>query len=202
MIYITCIIHPRIATRSSDSSGEPSRVSDYLRPTLPRRCHSSFFCILETVIQHAERTPLARHSSKRARARRRPWLTVSRASTTPYACREPRDGTRERGRRIESSGARRGGGGALPNLGKLRAKRLSSPCSVLGVTLLHTGGGTTHIQTPDVHIPLIRHTKSPRLARRSGGIRISARRRHGQRSVQRSSHTTPIYKLSTVYPAL
>ena len=35
ILYITCIIHPRIATRSSGFSNEPSLVSDYPRPTLP-----------------------------------------------------------------------------------------------------------------------------------------------------------------------
>ena len=158
--YMLCIYHfirPRIATRSSGSSGEPSRVSDYLRPTLPRRCHSSFFCILETVIQHAERTPVRsghEHVADLGSLCRVPPLPLTRA--------EPRDGTRERGRRIESSGARRGGGGALPNLGKLRAKRLSSPCSVLGVTLLHTGYHTHPDCRHQMYTSLIRQTKSPR----------------------------------------
>ena len=36
ILYIPCNIHPRIATRSSGFSNEPSLVSDYPRPT---RCH-------------------------------------------------------------------------------------------------------------------------------------------------------------------
>ena len=74
-------------------------------------------------------------SSEWGRARRRPWLTVSRA--------EPRDARAQPADRDESSGARSGGRAAIPNLGKLPQH------SFLSREAVHTlqTTGSTHLGT-------------------------------------------------------